>query len=68
MGKPIPEIKNVPVEANEIPGVVSHLKKTGKPLIKFVKSSKELSTTGNNDEEGTEAVAAEEEIPEQGSE
>ena len=65
MGKPLPEIKDAPVALADIPTLGVHLQKTGKPLINFVKSTKELSMKAGEDEEVTTATV-EEEISDQG--
>ncbi|KAI6645804.1 Zinc finger RNA-binding protein-like [Oopsacas minuta] len=51
MGKPIPEIKDAPIGFSDVPGLGAHLQKTGRPLINFVKSSKELKMKGDGEDE-----------------
>lgn len=65
MGKPLPEIKDAPLALADIPTLGAHFQKTGKPLINFVKSTKELSMKAGEDEEVTTATV-EEEITDQG--
>ena len=66
MGKPLPEIKDAPVALADVPTLGAHFQKTGKPLINFVKSTKELSMKAGNDAEVTTATV-EEEITNQGN-
>ena len=65
MGKPLPEIKDAPVALADIPTLGAHFQKTGKPLINFVKSTKELSMKAGEDGEAATATV-EEEITDQG--
>ena len=61
MGKPLPEIKDAPVGVGDIAAMGAHIQKTGRPLINFVKSSKELRMRGeDNDEETSMSVDTEE--------
>ena len=67
MGKPLPEIKDAPVGVGDITAMGTHIQKTGRPLINFVKSSKELRMRGEDDEEETPMNVDAEETGDQGS-
>ena len=66
MGKPLPEIKDAPVGIGDITGLGAHIQKTGRPLINFVKSARELSMKGDDNEEDTSMNVDTEDTSDQG--